>query len=203
MIGKLNHKFEVGLDEAGRGCWWGPVVAGAVIWPENLTHQYLTDSKKLSEKKRNELYPWIKKNCYYGIGYASSTEIDKIGIVPATKLAMNNAIKKLEENIKDKNIKINSLIIDGIGWKENDFQYPLTSIIKGDGKYYSIAAASILAKVYRDNYCLKKSLEENFKKYKLEKHKGYGTKLHKEILDLEGPSIEHRFSFKPICNLNK
>lgn len=194
MLLKFDNFQEVGLDEAGRGCWWGPVVAGAVIWKDGLTHSFLTDSKKLSEKKRNELYPWIKKNTIYGIGLASAKEIDDIGILEATKLAMNRAI----EEIENKNINIDSLIIDGINWKEKDFNYKITSIVKGDSKYYSIAAASILAKVFRDNYCLEKSQNEEFKNYQIDKHKGYGTKLHRELLDQYGPSIEHRFSFKPI-----
>ena len=202
MLSKLNNYQEVGLDEAGRGCWWGPVTAGAVMWKKNLEHPFLTDSKKLTEKKRNELYPWIKENCLYGIGEASAKEIDDKGILEATKLAMNRAICNLEEMINkeslEDNKKIDSLIIDGINWKEKDFPYSITSVVKGDGKYYSIAAASVLAKVYRDNYCLEKSKEDSFKKYSLEKHKGYGTKLHREMIDKHGPSSEHRFSFKPI-----
>ncbi|ADO67441.1 putative ribonuclease HII [Cafeteria roenbergensis virus] len=201
MLTQYLNKYEVGLDEAGRGCWWGPVTAGAVMWPENLTHPYLTDSKKLTEKKRNVLYTWILEKCLCGIGEATSYEIDTIGILEATKLAMNRAIKNLEKNITMSSIKINNLIIDGINWKEKDFPYPITSIVKGDGKYYSIAAASVLAKVYRDNYCYKKALEDNFKTYLLDKHKGYGTKIHKEMLDKYGPTEEHRHSFKPICNM--
>lgn len=193
MLSKLNSQNEAGLDEAGRGCWWGPVSAGAVIWSNNLSHPFLTDSKKLSEKKRNELFPWIKKNCKYGIGLASAKEIDTIGILEATKLAMNRAIKQLEEKQKP-----DSLIIDGINWKRKDFNYDIESVVKGDAKYYSIAAASVLAKVTRDNYCLEKANQEDFKKYSLEKHKGYGTKLHREMIEKHGPSVEHRFSFKPI-----
>lgn len=199
MKSMYQNKYEIGIDEAGRGCWWGPVVAGAVIWNSNLTHPILTDSKKLSEKKREELYPWIKENCIYGIGSASSKEIDDIGILPATKLAMNRAIKELETNYPES--KINTLIIDGIGWKQQDFKYPLTSIVKGDAKYYSIAAASILAKVYRDNYCIEASNHKEYQKYSLQKHKGYGTKLHRELLNTYGPSKEHRYSFKPILEL--
>lgn len=193
MLSKLNSHNEAGLDEAGRGCWWGPVCAGAVIWTQDLTHPFLTDSKKLSEKKRNELYPWIKQNCKYGIGMASSKEIDAIGILEATKLAMNRAIQELEKSKKP-----DSLIIDGINWKQKDFTYNIESVVKGDAKYYSIAAASVLAKVTRDNYCLEKASQEKFKKYSLEKHKGYGTKLHREMIEKYGPSSEHRFSFKPI-----
>lgn len=193
MLSKLNSQNEAGLDEAGRGCWWGPVSAGAVIWSNNLSHPFLTDSKKLSEKKRNELFPWIKQNCKYGIGLASAKEIDTIGILEATKLAMNRAIKQLEEKQKP-----DSLIIDGINWKRKDFNYDIESVVKGDAKYYSIAAASVLAKVTRDNYCLEKANQEDFKKYSLEKHKGYGTKLHREMIEKHGPSVEHRFSFKPI-----
>lgn len=193
MLTIFKNQNEAGLDEAGRGCWWGPVSAAAVIWPKDLSHPYLTDSKKLSEKKRNELFPWIKQNCKYGIGLASAKEIDQIGILNATKLAMNRAITELETKATPSN-----LIIDGINWKETDFKYSIDSIVKGDAKYFSIAAASVLAKVSRDNYCLEKSKEETFKKYCLEKHKGYGTKLHKELIDQHGPSNEHRFTFKPI-----
>lgn len=195
MLSKFLSQNEAGLDEAGRGCWWGPVCAGAVIWPENLSHPYLTDSKQLSEKKRNELFPWIKLHCKYGIGLASAKEIDNIGILEATKLAMNRAITELQSKQKP-----DSLIIDGINWNKNkqDFIYKVESIVKGDCKYYSIAAASVLAKVTRDQYCLEKATQEEFKKYSLEKHKGYGTKLHREMIDKYGPSNEHRFSFKPI-----
>lgn len=193
MLSTFKNQNEAGLDEAGRGCWWGPVSAAAVIWPDNLSHPYLTDSKKLSEKKRNELFPWIKTNCKYGIGMASAKEIDDIGILNATKLAMNRAITQLETSQIPTN-----LIIDGINWKQNDFKYSIDSIVKGDAKYYSIAAASVLAKVSRDNYCLDKANQEEFKKYSLEKHKGYGTKLHKDMIDKYGPSSEHRFTFKPI-----
>lgn len=193
MINKFKTYTEAGIDEAGRGCWWGPVVASAVIWPQNLTHEFLTDSKQLSEKKRNLLFPWIKNNCSYGIGLASSKEIDNIGILQATKLAMNRAIQQLENTTKPTN-----LIIDGINWKQEDFPYKIDSIVKGDAKYFSIAAASVLAKVTRDNYCLDKAALPKFNKYSLEKHKGYGTKLHRELLNKYGPSEEHRFSFKPI-----
>lgn len=193
MLSVYKNINEAGLDEAGRGCWWGPVYASAVIWPDNLTHPFLTDSKKLNEKKREELFIWIKMNCPYGIGSASSQEIDKIGILEATKLAMNRAITQLETTKKPTN-----LIIDGINWKQKDFKYPIDSIIKGDGKYYSIAAASVLAKVSRDHYTIASSKLDEFKSYKLEKHKGYGTKLHRELLQEYGPSIEHRFSFRPI-----
>ena len=193
MLSVYNNHNEAGIDEAGRGCWWGPVVASAVIWPKDLTHPYLTDSKKLTEKRRNELFPWIKQNCKYGIGFASSKEIDSIGILNATKLAMNRAITELESKQKP-----HSLIIDGINWKQDDFKYNISSIVKGDAKYYSIAAASVLAKVSRDNYTVEASKKDSFKNYKLEKHKGYGTKVHRELLDKYGPSEEHRFSFKPI-----
>ena len=193
MLSIYNNHNEAGIDEAGRGCWWGPVVASAVIWPKDLTHPYLTDSKKLTEKRRNELFPWIKQNCKYGIGFASSKEIDSIGILNATKLAMNRAITELESKQKP-----HSLIIDGINWKQEDFKYNISSIVKGDAKYYSIAAASVLAKVSRDNYTVEASKKDSFKNYKLEKHKGYGTKVHRELLDKYGPSEEHRFSFKPI-----
>jgi len=195
MLSVYNNHNEAGIDEAGRGCWWGPVVASAVIWPKDLKHPYLTDSKKLTEKRRNELFPWIKQKCKYGIGFASSKEIDSIGILNATKLAMNRAITELESTSKE---KPHSLIIDGINWKQEDFKYNISSIVKGDAKYFSIAAASVLAKVSRDNYTVEASKKNSFKNYKLEKHKGYGTKIHRELLDKYGPSEEHRFSFKPI-----
>jgi len=195
MLSVFKNQNEIGLDEAGRGCWWGPVYAGAVIWPLNLTHPFLTDSKKLTEKKRNTLYPWIKKNTIYGIGSASSKEIDQIGILPATILAMNRAITQIQNKI---DYKTPNLIIDGINWKNKDFNFPLDSIVKGDSKYYSIAAASVLAKVSRDNYTIDASRSDLYSYYQLEKHKGYGTKLHRELLTLYGPSDQHRFTFKPI-----
>lgn len=204
-----ENEFEIGIDEAGRGCWWGPVYASAVIWPRNITNDIITDSKKLSEKKRNLLQPWIMKNCYYGIGSASSQEIDEMGISPANKLAMNRAILKLKEMLIDKKI-INEeseifkykLLIDGIGFKEEHFKgFIVENIIKGDAKYLSIASASILAKTSRDKYCEDKGILEEFKKYNISKHKGYGTKEHREKLMEYGNSSEHRKSFKPCCNL--
>lgn len=209
MLSCLENEYEIGIDEAGRGCWWGPVYASAVIWPKNLTNDIITDSKKLSEKKREKLRPWIMKNCYYGIGSASSDEIDKLGISPANKLAMNRAIDNLKQMLlnqkiikKNKDIFKYKLLIDGIGFKEENFKgFTIENIIKGDTKYLSIASASILAKTSRDKYCNDKGILEEFKKYNISKHKGYGTREHREKLMEYGNSSEHRKSFRPCSDL--
>jgi len=204
-----ENEFEIGIDEAGRGCWWGPVYASAVIWPKNLKNDIITDSKKLSEKKRNTLKPWIIKNCYYGIGSSSAQEIDDMGISKANKLAMNRAITNLKQMLLDKKIiKKQSdifkykLIIDGIGFKDEDFKgFTVENIVKGDAKYLSIASASILAKTGRDEYCEEKGMEEEFKKYNISKHKGYGTKEHRDKLMEYGNSSKHRKSFRPCSEI--
>lgn len=209
MLKFKDNNLEIGLDEAGRGCWWGPVYASAVIFPEDKDNELIRDSKKLSLKKRNLLKPWIIENCHFGIGSATSQEIDNLGIMVANKLAMNRALDKLKEKLLNKKIIKNNqdffkykLIIDGIGFKNEDFKgFQVENIIKGDDKYMSIASASILAKTARDQYCETEGLKEEYQKYEIAKHKGYGTAKHRELLLKYGNSDQHRKSFKPCSEL--
>ncbi|AEA33553.1 ribonuclease HII [Hippea maritima] len=177
-----------GVDEAGRGPWAGPVVAACVILNKDIPHLGdIDDSKKLSPKKREELYRVIKENSIYGIGVVSNKEIDKLGIVKAVELAIKRAIDVMDE-------KPSFLLIDG----KDRFDLPIKykTIIEGDAKVKSIAAASILAKVWRDRYM--ELVADIYPKYGFEKHKGYGTKAHTLALEKYGPCQIHRFSFKPI-----
>ena len=178
-------KVLCGVDEAGRGPLAGPVCAAAVILPQNLEINGLNDSKKLSEKQREELFSVIcEKAVSYGIAFAEVEEIEKINILEATFAAMNRAIKKLS-------VVPELALIDGNRTK--GIEVPARAIVKGDGKCADIAAASILAKVTRDRYMLE--MAERYPQYHFEKHKGYGTKLHYEALREFGPSPIHRLSF--------
>lgn len=176
-----------GCDEAGRGCLAGPVVAAAVILPKNFKNKLLNDSKKLSKKQRELLTPIIKKKSIsYAIGIANSSEIDSINILNASFLAMHRAIKKL-------NTKAELLLIDGNRFNTyNNIKHKC--IVRGDSKYMSIAAASILAKTYRDN--IMKDIDAEFPKYKWKKNKGYPTKEHRQAIKKEGISKYHRKSFQ-------
>ena len=174
-----------GVDEAGRGPLAGPVFAAAVILPEGHIIEGVNDSKKLSEKKREMLFDKIIEECVcYSIGTASEKEIDEINILQATYLAMKRAVDGLE-------IKPDYVLIDGNRMPPLDI--PAETIVKGDGKSASIAAASIIAKVSRDRYMLQ--LAEKYPQYEFEKHKGYGTKLHYEKIAEHGISDIHRKSF--------
>ena len=200
MQKKLFDDYEIGIDEAGRGPLIGRVYAGAVIWgPNTKDNELIIDSKKLSAKKRCEALKWIKSNVLAcGVGYAEPEEIDQINILEATKLAMDRAI----ENLKNKfnlNQPLDKLIIDGIGWEKKFTNYQVKSVVKGDSKYLSIAAASIIAKEYHDEY-IKQLCVENpdlHSKYDLENNMGYGTKKHLDGLNIHGNSQFHRKSFKP------
>jgi len=187
---KSNHSNnypEVGCDEAGRGCLCGPVVAAAVILPENFSCDILNDSKKLSEKKRNELRIIIEKEALsYGVAFVSHERIDEINILNASIEAMHLAIDKLSTTPKH-------IIIDGNRFKPYK-NIPHDTIIKGDGKYLSIAAASILAKTYRDEYMEKLHLE--FPEYNWKQNKGYPTKAHREAIKEFGATDHHRKTFK-------
>lgn len=186
------NKIEAGCDEAGRGCLAGPVVASAVILPHDFSHPFLNDSKLLSSRKRKELVPLIKKEAIsYGIAFIDHAEIDKINILRASFKAMHLALDQL-------NTIPESLLIDG-----NRFE-PYNKIehhcmIKGDGRYKSIAAASILAKEARDDYMLE--LSEKFPHYDWENNKGYPTKKHKEAVRKYGLSPFHRKSFSQTSQL--
>lgn len=174
-----------GVDEAGRGPLAGPVCAAAVILPDHIDIPGLNDSKKLSDKKRRELFPLIKEQAIaYGIGLASQEEIDTINILQATYLAMERALEQL-------NVKPDLALIDGN--RAKDFGIPVQTVVKGDSLSASIAAASILAKVTRDDLMLE--LAQEYPGYGFEVHKGYGTKAHYEALREMGPCPIHRMTF--------
>ena len=174
-----------GVDEAGRGPLAGPVCAAAVILPPNLEIPGLDDSKKLTDKRRRELFPIIKEQAIaYGIGLASHEEIDQINILQATFLAMQRAIDQLDG-------KADFALIDGN--REKDFGLPVMTVVKGDSRSANIAAASILAKVTRDD--ILEELAREYPQYGFEVHKGYGTKAHYEALRTHGASPVHRMTF--------
>ena len=174
-----------GVDEAGRGPLAGPVCAAAVILPPNLEISGLDDSKKLTDKRRRELFPIIKEQAIaYGIAFASHEEIDEINILQATYLAMERAISSLS-------VRPELALIDGN--RAKDFGLPVQTVVKGDSLSASIAAASILAKVTRDDYM--EEMAKTYPQYSFEVHKGYGTKLHYEKIAAFGPSPIHRMTF--------
>lgn len=187
--GYLKDGFKVicGIDEAGRGPLAGPVYAAAVILPPDCEIEGLNDSKKLTEKKREVLFDIIKEKAVsYGIGTASEKEIDEINILNATFLAMKRAVKKLE-------IKPDLALVDGNREPHISDDIKEITVVKGDAKSMSIAAASVLAKVSRDRFMLE--MAEKYPQYEFEKHKGYGTKLHYEKIAEYGISEIHRRSF--------
>ena len=178
-------KIICGIDEAGRGPLAGPVCAAAVILPEHLKLPGLTDSKKLTDKKRREFFPIIKEQALaYGIGLASEQEIDEINILQATFLAMQRALDQLK-------IKPELALIDGN--REKDFGIPVKTVVKGDSLSLNIAAASVLAKVTRDDLMVQ--MAEQYPEYGFDIHKGYGTKAHYAALTEHGPSAIHRKTF--------
>ena len=174
-----------GVDEAGRGPLAGPVCAAAVILPKHLEIPGLNDSKKLTDKRRRELYPVIMQNALaYGIAFADHREIDEINILQATYLAMERALLQLT-------VKPDVVLIDGN--RAKDFGIPVQTVVHGDSLSANIAAASILAKVTRDNVMLE--MAERYPQYKFEVHKGYGTKAHYEAITQYGPCPIHRMTF--------
>jgi ribonuclease HII len=186
-----NSHFEKGIrvvcgvDEACRGPLAGPVCAAAVILPPNVDIPGLNDSKKLTDKRRRELFPVIQEQAIaYGIGLASHEEIDQINILQATYLAMERALAQLS-------IKPELALIDGN--RAKDFGIPVQTVVKGDSLSASIAAASILAKVTRDDLMM--AAAEEYPQYQFDVHKGYGTKAHYEALTAHGPSPIHRMTF--------
>ena len=182
---KTGIQLICGVDEAGRGPLAGPVCAAAVILPPHLEIPGLNDSKKLSDKKRRELFPIIKEKAIaYGIAFADHHEIDSINILQATYLAMERAIAQLH-------VKPQYALIDGNRAKE--FGLPVKTVVHGDSLSANIAAASILAKVTRDDYM--EEMAKKFPEYKFDVHKGYGTKAHYEALDQYGMSPIHRVTF--------
>lgn len=184
---KQGYQLIGGIDEVGRGPLVGPVVAACVVLPLNYKLPGLNDSKKLSEKKRELFYQIIKKDALgIGIGIIDEKIIDQVNIYEATKLAMKAAIKNSP-------IKIDYLLIDAM---KLDVDIPFQAIIKGDQKSLSIAAASVIAKVTRDNLLLE--LDKKYPQYNFKNNKGYGTKKHLEALKEYGALKEHRVSFKPV-----
>lgn len=180
-----GYKVICGVDEAGRGPLAGPVCAAAVILPEHLEIPGLTDSKKLTDKKRRALFPVIQEQAIaFGIGFASEQEIDEINILQATFLAMRRAMEQLK-------VRPDLALIDGN--RETDFGLPVRTVIKGDSLSLNIAAASVLAKVSRDDVMLR--LAETYPAYGFDIHKGYGTRVHYEALEKFGPCPIHRKSF--------
>lgn len=187
----LSNKYyeglvEAGCDEAGRGCLAGSVFAAAVILPEGYTNDMLNDSKQLTEKKRYMLREQIERDAVaWSVGIVTAQEIDKINILNASILAMHRAIDGLK-------VRPEALIIDGNRFKQYQ-DLPHTTIVKGDGKYLAIAAASILAKTYRDDYM--KDIDKEYPAYQWSKNKGYPTKAHYAALRANGPSPYHRLTF--------
>lgn len=187
---QLNYSgfsLECGTDEAGRGCLAGPVTAAAVILPENFSNGLLTDSKQLTEAKRNLLKPIIEEQAStFHFAHIFPEEIDKINILNASILAMHQAILKLEPCPE-------FIIVDGNKFKTLN-QIPYQTIVKGDSKYLSIAAASVLAKTYRDAYM--ETIHKEFPMYNWKKNKGYPTKEHRDAIKKYGITKYHRKSFR-------
>lgn len=182
-----GSRLEAGTDEAGRGCLSGPVVAAAVILPEDFRHEWLNDSKKLSEKQRDRLRPVIEKEALaYAVSFVAPVVIDEINILNASILAMHRSLGQLS-------VAPEFIIVDG-----NRFQpfgeVPHETIVKGDSKYLSIAAASVLAKTYRDEYMEK--IHREFPVYAWDRNKGYPTAEHREAIKRYGTCRYHRNSFR-------
>lgn len=192
--------IEAGCDEAGRGCLAGPVFAAAVVLPSDFKNEMLNDSKQLTEKKRYLLREVIEREALaWAVGIVDNKEIDKINILNASILAMHRALDQLT-------VRPENIIVDGNRWKlyqeptandnVNDNEpkvVPATTIVKGDGKYLSIAAASILAKTYRDDFMLR--IHEEFPQYHWDRNKGYPAKVHREAIRQYGTTPYHRMSF--------
>ncbi len=184
----FQDKFiEAGCDEAGRGCLAGPVFAAAVILPRNFSHQVLNDSKQLSEKQRNELRIFIEDEASaWAVSMVDNVMIDRINILNASILAMHQAVEKLK-------ISPELILVDGNRFKPY-LNIPYRCIVEGDAKYFSIAAASVLAKTYRDEFM--KSIAKEYPIYQWWKNKGYPTQAHREQIIKHGISPYHRLSFK-------
>lgn len=182
----IQGRSEAGTDEAGRGCLAGPVFAAAVILPENFSNELINDSKKLSEKHREQLRPIIENEAVaWAVGIVTEKEIDKINILNASILAMHRALDGLK-------VRPGAVIVDGNKFKPYG-DLPWKTFVKGDGRFANIAAASILAKTHRDEYMRK--LHEEYPMYHWDVNKGYPTKAHRQAIEKYGPSPYHRMSF--------
>jgi len=182
-----DKQWEAGTDEAGRGCLAGPVVAAAVILPIGFSNELLNDSKKLNSKKRNLLRPIIEEQALdFAVSFVWQDEIDEINILNASIKAMHNSLHELH-------LTPEFIIVDGNRFKAFK-EVPHETIVKGDGKYLSIAAASILAKTYRDSYMEK--IHADFPEYGWTRNKGYPTSEHRNAIKEIGPSQHHRMSFQ-------
>ncbi len=182
---------EAGCDEAGRGCLAGSVFAAAVILPEDYVNEGLNDSKKLTPMRRYELRDEIERDALaWAVGVVTPEEIDKINILNASILAMHRALDQLE-------VRPEAIIVDGNRFKSYRF-IPYNTVVKGDGKYLSIAAASILAKTYRDDYM--DSLAREYPQYAWDVNKGYPTKAHREAIAKYGITPYHRKSFRLLAD---
>lgn len=189
MLAPFHTKdlIEAGCDEAGRGCLAGPVVAAAVILPSHFQNDLLNDSKKLSSKQRYDLRPIIEKNAIaHAVGIVSNQEIDEINILNASFLAMHRALDQLKTHP-------DQILVDGNRFHAYK-EIPHHCIIKGDGKYASIAAASILAKTYRDD--IMERLHKDFPNYNWNTNRGYPTKAHRKAIAKLGTTVHHRLSFR-------
>lgn len=182
----IPSRLEAGTDEAGRGCLAGPVFAAAVILPDDFSHPWLNDSKKLNEKRRDELRAIIEREAVaWAVAMVSNTEIDEINILNASILAMHRALDGLS-------VTPGGIIVDGNRFKpyrDIDWQ----TFVKGDGRFGNIAAASILAKTHRDEYMMR--LHNDFPAYQWDRNKGYPTKAHRAAIEQYGPTPHHRMSF--------
>ena len=180
-------RIEAGCDEAGRGCLAGPVYAAAVILPQNFSNDLLNDSKQLSEKRRYQLREVIEREALaWAVGVVSADEIDKINILRASILAMHRAVAQLK-------IRPQHLLIDGNRFMPYE-DIPHTTVVKGDATYMSIAAASILAKTYRDDYMLK--IHQEYPQYHWDSNKGYPAPIHRDAIRKYGPTPYHRMTFQ-------
>lgn len=182
--------FEAGCDEAGRGCLAGPVVAAAVILPDGFSHELLIDSKQLSHKQRCQARNIVIENAVaWAVCRISPQTIDEINILAASIHAMHCSLSKLS-------VKPGHILVDGNRFKQWDKETPFTTVVKGDSKYADIAAASILAKTYRDDWM--DSLDLKFPVYGFSKHKGYPTRQHLNAIEKFGPCPFHRFTFRGV-----
>lgn len=182
-----TYDFEAGTDEAGRGCLSGPVVAAAVILPTGFKHSLLNDSKQVSEKNRDVLRPIIEQQAIaYGVSFVYQKEIDEINILNASITAMHRALDKMKTGPE-------FIIVDGNRFKTYG-EIPHKTIVKGDSKFLSIAAASVLAKTYRDAYM--RDIHEQYPEYNWAKNKGYPTKEHRQAIKQFGANEHHRMTFK-------